>query len=143
MLLNDVTLHEENFFPSMTETADQNVYVIDGSRTSIVRVDGLTTLRRLPETSLEITPDQIRKATSFIKEREASRQSALGAQTLPVLIQPGPAPALPDLANSLKTARWATVDQRITQQGWEPEAGHCGGCNHHSGRQAFRRLSHQ
>ena len=42
MLLNDVTTHDENFFPSMTQTPDGQVYLIDGGRTSLVRIDGLS-----------------------------------------------------------------------------------------------------
>ena len=49
MLLNDLTLHDENFWPSITQTADGKVYLVDGGRTSLVRVDGLESIRRLPE----------------------------------------------------------------------------------------------
>ena len=48
MLLNDLTLHDENFWPSITQTADGKVYLVDGGRTRLVRVDGLETIRRLP-----------------------------------------------------------------------------------------------
>jgi hypothetical protein len=41
MPLNDVTLHDENFFPTITQTADGQVYLCDGARTSLVRVERL------------------------------------------------------------------------------------------------------
>ena len=47
MLLNSTTMHDENFYPSLYGTADGQVYVIDGSRTSLVRVDGLDTLKAI------------------------------------------------------------------------------------------------
>jgi hypothetical protein len=117
-LLNDLTLGGENFFPSITQTPDGNIYLVDGSRTSIVRIDGLNTLRKLEAMPLEVTVDQLRQAQSFLTQREASRQSLLGPQTLDVKIQAGPQPQLKDLAASLQSAQWATVDSRITQVGW-------------------------
>ena len=48
MILNDLTLHDENFWPSMTQTEDGQVYLVDGANTSLVRVDGLESIRRLP-----------------------------------------------------------------------------------------------
>ena len=49
MDVTDVSLHDENFWPSITQTPDGQVYLVDGGRTSLVRVDGLDTIRRLPE----------------------------------------------------------------------------------------------
>ena len=49
LLLDDLTLHDEDFWPSITQTADGRVYLVDGARTSLVRVDGLDGIRRLPE----------------------------------------------------------------------------------------------
>ena len=40
MRLNDLSLHDENFWPSITQTGDGEVYLVDGGRTSLVRVDG-------------------------------------------------------------------------------------------------------
>ena len=34
MLLNDVTLHDENFFPTIAQTSDGQIYLVDGARTS-------------------------------------------------------------------------------------------------------------
>ena len=50
MKLNDVSLHDENFWPSITQTADGEIYLVDGARTSLVRVEGLERIRRLSET---------------------------------------------------------------------------------------------
>jgi hypothetical protein len=44
MLLNELTLHDENFWPSLTQTKDGKVYLIDGARSSLVRIDGLETI---------------------------------------------------------------------------------------------------
>ena len=118
MLLNDVTPHDENFFPSLTETSDGRVYVVDGGRTSIVRVDGLNSLSRISVSTLNLTRDELQKAQNYLQEREESRQDKWGPQTLQVTIRSGPAAALRDLIGSLDAANWATIDSRITQVGW-------------------------
>lgn len=118
MLVNDLTPHDENFFPSLTETPDGNVYVDDGGRTALVRVDGLNSLSRLPPSTLELTKADLDKAQAYLKQSEASRQKQLGLQLLDVGIRAGAEPPASDLVKSLQSARWATIDQRITQIGW-------------------------
>jgi hypothetical protein len=118
MLLNDISLHDENFFPSITRTADGKIYLLDGGHTSIVRVDGLNTVSPIAPISLDLSASQIQQAQNYLKQREVDRQSQTGPQTLEVAIRPGPAPALAQLPDVLKNATWATIDRRITKVGW-------------------------
>ena len=77
MVLNDVSLHDENFWPSITQTSDGEVYLVDGARTSLVRVDGLTKIRRLPPMTIEVTADDLRRAqaSTSCKARRSGRSS--------------------------------------------------------------------
>ena len=125
MLLNDVSAHEENFFPSMTQMPDGNVYLIDGGRTSIVRVDGLNNIHRLPTFAIDVTKPELDQAAALLKQTELSRQQKLGPQTLEVGIRAGatvPADSgkvdLGQFYDSLKSQKWAVIDNRITQVGW-------------------------
>jgi hypothetical protein len=121
MLLNDVSLHQENFFPSLIQASDGHVYVTNGAGSSIVRVDGLNSVHRLLESTMEITKDDLDKARVYLRETEVSRQDKLAPQTLEVDIHTTAAPTLTDLRSlfdSLKVANWATIDHRITQIGW-------------------------
>ena len=118
MLLNDVTPHDENFFPSLTQTLDGNVYVVDGIRTSIVRVDGLGTLRRIPASTIDVTTADIQKAQNYFTQREESRQDQSGSQTLEVALHTGPAPSLQGFIEGLKSPNWAMIDRRTTTVGW-------------------------
>jgi hypothetical protein len=117
MLLNDLSLGGENFFPSLNQATDAHVYLMDGFRTSMVRVDGLDTLRRMPDSPLTITRDDLNKAQAWMKQSEAQRQQSAGAKSLDVIIRAS-APALPDLISSLSSASWAPIDHRIDQLGW-------------------------
>jgi hypothetical protein len=118
MLVNDLSPHDENFFPTLAQTPDGNVYVDDGNHTALVRVDGLSSLRRLPPSTLEITRDDLDKAQAYLKQTEILRQNELGPQLLDVGIRSGKAPALSDLIQSMQSAQWATIDQRIIKVGW-------------------------
>ncbi len=122
MLLNAVTLGGENFLPSIAQTSDGNIYIDDGTRTSLVRVDGLSSIRRIPPQPLEITDADMQKAKGFVKLAEVSRQNASGPKVLHVSMRSGLAPQLKDLASALNGADWATIDSRINQVGWSGKA---------------------
>jgi hypothetical protein len=110
MLLNDLTLHDENFWPSITQTPDGNVYLLDGGRTSLVRVDGLETIRRLPDDHLRIASSDLRQAQTYQLESEAERQYQQGPDTLRVAIR-SKSPAFDGMLNDWTRAAWVDVDK--------------------------------
>ncbi|MFC5862566.1 hypothetical protein ACFPT7_09715 [Acidicapsa dinghuensis] len=118
MSLNQVSLHDEDFFPSITQTSDGKVYVDDGYRTALVRVDGLNTVHRLPNLSLQITSQHLMQAQAFFKQREAARQQEQGAKALDVAMRSGPAPQLSEVPELMKNASWATIDHRTNTLGF-------------------------
>jgi hypothetical protein len=111
MLLNDLTLHDENFWPSITQTADGRVYVVDGARTSLVRVDGLDSLRRLPAQELPVTAEMLAEAQAYFVRTEEQRQATLGQKGLKVAIREQ-APVVDGKLDDWAGADWATVDKR-------------------------------
>jgi DNA-binding beta-propeller fold protein YncE len=111
MLLNDVTLHDENFFPTITQTSDGNVYLVDGGRTSLVRVDGLDTIRRIPANELKLTLDDLNAAAAWRVQAEAERQAARGTGILTVSMRKQP-PVVDGKLNDWAGADWAVIDRR-------------------------------
>jgi hypothetical protein len=111
MDVTDLTLHDENFWPSIAQSPDGKVYVVDGARTSIVRVDGLDSLRRLPDASLDLSAADLAKAASWGAEREAKRQRERGVETLHVALA-STAPTVDGKLDDWTGAQWAVVDQR-------------------------------
>ncbi len=111
MDLTEVTCHDENFWPSITQTPDGKVYLIDGGRTSLVRVDGLDTLRRLPDAPLTVTKDDLAKAALYGLQVEAARQRAMGVETLTVALRPTP-PTVDGKLDDWATAQWVSIDKR-------------------------------
>jgi hypothetical protein len=86
MSLNGLTLGEENFWPSITSTPAGEVYMVDGSRSSLIKIDGLQTIRRLPVKVVRVTDDDLIKSISFRIKAEQARQRQMLADTLKVAL---------------------------------------------------------
>ena len=110
MLLNDLSLHDENFWPSITQTADGRIYLVDGARTSLVRVEGLDKVRRLPPTTLRITEDDLKGAEDYLRESELQRQKEQGRHTLRVALRKV-APVVDGKLDDWAEADWASIDK--------------------------------
>ncbi|HEV7866996.1 MAG TPA: hypothetical protein VGO90_04905 [Chthoniobacteraceae bacterium] len=110
MLLNELTMHGENFWPSITQTADGRVYLVDGARTSLVRVDGLETIKRLPETTVKVSVQDLERAQASFAEREALRQQTHGQDTLAVPIR-AMAPVVDGRLDDWGGASWVDIDK--------------------------------
>jgi len=110
-----VSLHDENFWPSVTQTADDRVFLVDGGRTSLVRVDGLDTLRRLPESTITVTAEDLSRARDWFEKAEARRQQQRGSGVLAVPIR-NSAPQVDGQLDDWPAATdWAFIDRRGTK----------------------------
>lgn len=112
MDVTDVSLHDENFWPSITQTPDGKIFLIDGGRTSLVRVDGLDSLQRLPEQTLEVTPADLDKSRAWFARAEAARQKARGSGILSVVMRQQPPMVDGKLDDWPATTDWASIDRR-------------------------------
>ncbi len=111
MLLNELTLHDENFWPNLAQTADGRVYLTDGARTSLVRIDGLETIRRLPEVPLVVSGTDLENAQRSQIDTEARRQNQHGQDVLnvPILAQ---SPTVDGMLDDWNGAPWVAIDKR-------------------------------
>ncbi len=112
MNVTDVSLHDENFWPSITQTTDGTVYLVDGARTSLVRIDGLDSLQAIPRTTLTVTPENLTEAADWYARAEARRQAERGSGILAVPLRA----AAPTIDGKLDdwppTTDWAAIDRR-------------------------------
>lgn len=113
MNLNAVSLHDENFFPGISQTPDGSVFLVDGARTSMVKVNGLATIRRLPDQPLTLSENDIAASRTWVARREAQRQQAAGLETLVVALRTDP-PVVDGKLEDWSGAQWAVIDQRGT-----------------------------
>jgi hypothetical protein len=78
-----------------------------------VRVDGLDTLRRLPETKLEVTPAMLQACRDYFLQRDLQRVKAEGRDTLPVAPRKEP-PTVDGKLDDWVQAAWVTVGHIVT-----------------------------
>jgi hypothetical protein len=115
MDVTDVSLHDENFWPSITQAADGTVYLVDGGRTSLVRVDGLETLSPLPARTITVSADDLRRARDWFARAEAQRQRQRGTNILRVPLRRTALRIDGRLDDWPATTHWAFVDRRGTK----------------------------
>jgi DNA-binding beta-propeller fold protein YncE len=110
-LLNNLTLHDENFFPSVTKTTDGKVYIGTGTIPAIVRVDGLETIKRLPPFQIQLSVDSLRTCQEAASQRQSELQASGGSKLLRVGIAAN-APILDGNPERLPISDWAPIDTR-------------------------------
>ena len=114
MHLEETTIGQENFWPTITQTADGGITLLSGS--CIVRVGGLESCRRLSATALPISAAQLAQAASWTLEQEAKRQREQGGGTLVIPLRSAP-PTVDGSLDDWAGAAWATIDRRQVQAG--------------------------
>jgi hypothetical protein len=112
MDVSGVSLHDENFWPSITQTADGRVFLVDGGRTSLVRVDGLDSIRRLPDQGLTVSGADLERARDWSARAEALRQQQRGSGVLKVPLRNSPPTVDGSLDDWPAATEWAFIDRR-------------------------------
>ena len=119
MDVTNVSLHDENFWPSITQTPDGRVFLVDGGRTSLVRVDGLDSIKRLPEQTLTVTAADLDRARDWFARAETARQKARGSGTLNVPLRQQPPTVDGRLDDWPAATDWAVIDRRGTRANFD------------------------
>ena len=113
MLLNDASTEGESFWPTICQTADGTIYLTAVEHTSsLVRVDGLESIRRLPPWTLTVTPKLIEECQQYEAKAEAERVFRQGRKELTVALcdKADERKVDGELADWSKDADWVTVD---------------------------------
>jgi hypothetical protein len=85
VLLNDVNFLGENFWPTINQTSDGGVYLSAGkNHCSLIRLDGLDSIKRLQLGETEVTAEQLTQASAFQLQRDEERIKQQGRGTLKV-----------------------------------------------------------
>ena len=89
--LSEVWFFDEHFWPTINQGSDGQIHLLIGKHhNSIVRIDGLESVRRLPVVALEVTAEQLAAAESWRIAAEQRRQRTNGRQTLTVTLRDQP-----------------------------------------------------
>ncbi len=111
MLVNNLTLHDENFFPTVTQVPDGSIYLDTGALSALVKVNGLESIHRIAPVSVTVSVDDLKLAQDFVTQREAVRQAAQGSGVLAVVLRKQP-PAMDATLADWADVQWASIDQR-------------------------------
>jgi hypothetical protein len=117
MDVREASIGEEAFWPTMTQTDDGTIYLAVLSAT-LVRVEGLETLRRLPESTLTVTTEQLQAAQAYFLAAEKARQAAAEANRKPLQVAiRDREPVVDGKLDDWKGASFVLIDTRTTQVG--------------------------
>lgn len=114
MLVNNASLHEETFWPTITQTKDKEVY-LQALWSCIVKVEGLNKIRRLPTQTIDVTAAQLTTARDWFVQVEAARQETNGA-TMTVALRKQ-SPVVDGKADDWPTNSFVTIDTLRIQVG--------------------------
>ena len=118
MPVDEASLGQENFWPSISQTAGGEIYLV-ARNGSIVRLEGLEQARRLPPVELDVTREQLLAAQAALSAEEARRQKETERRAdrpLLVAIRLDP-PAVDGELDDWADANWVPVDRRVKQVG--------------------------
>ena len=112
MLVNGLSLHEENFWTSVQQTNDGRIFLTGGgSGGSVIAVEGLEGVRRLPETTLTLTADAVRDAREDFARREVERQRREAGKVRPLTVtMRAEAPTMDDKLDEWKAEDFVEID---------------------------------
>ncbi|PIY42678.1 MAG: hypothetical protein COZ06_24645 [Armatimonadetes bacterium CG_4_10_14_3_um_filter_66_18] len=111
MSLKGISLHDENFWPSISQTPEGQVYLVDGANCSLVRLDGLDSLRPIAPVRVEVTARDLAASQQYVVEQEAQRQRTFGSGVLTAAIR-ATAPTVDGTLDDWTGAGWVEIDRR-------------------------------
>lgn len=118
MSVKDASLNAEDFWPSIVQTGEGEIYITVGVETtcSIVKVEGLESIRRLPASSVTVTTESLAAASEYFVKRDQARAAREGTGTLSVALRKT-APKVDGDLEDWADAAWVTIDSRTNQVG--------------------------
>ncbi|MGE9291413.1 MAG: hypothetical protein ACQKBT_10515 [Puniceicoccales bacterium] len=118
MSVNDLSLQEECFGPMWTRTEDGEVYLQAGSTGSIIQVENLEKIARLPDQSIRVTAEQLQAAQQANIEWETKRQAAASANEKPLMATMDQnEPQVDGSPDDWSGEDWVLIDRRKEQVG--------------------------
>lgn len=111
MDLKGLSLGEENFWPTVTATGNGKVYLVDGARSSLVKVSGLESIQRIPPITVDVTSEELKNGLALVTSQERLRQQQ--APTLELKVKISDTPINVDgRDDDWSDSDWASIDKR-------------------------------
>lgn len=113
MLTNDLSLRQEAFYSTITQAEDTGeIYIQGGFHGGLNRVEGLEKIRRLPETTITITPELFAAATAATGKPSEPRKEKPQKSMLAVPTRGGPT-IVDGRLDDWSRAKWVQIDDKV------------------------------
>jgi hypothetical protein len=111
MSIDSISIGEEDFWPTIVKTSDEKVYIVDGARNAIVRIDGLESIRRLSNITLNVSVDNIiRLQQAQIQKNLPIKKRVDSILTISLSEKP---PIVNDKIDDWLNTQWAKIDRNM------------------------------
>ena len=114
MNLKGQTLQDENFWPSLSQVSNGNIYLSDGARSSLIRIDGLQRISRLPLSSIVVSENDLQKINLYHSQAEIERQKNNKTDLLKVPLLSNPI-VIDGKLDEWNDLNWVDIDNRGTK----------------------------
>ncbi|MGE9268316.1 MAG: hypothetical protein ACQKBY_09485, partial [Verrucomicrobiales bacterium] len=101
---------EENFWPTLSHSSGGKLYLVDGARSAILRVEGLASLRRVEGGEVEVTEELLKKCHEWQVEVEALRQEHEDSGVLQARVREEK-PVVDGELGDWAGAKWVDIDK--------------------------------
>ncbi|PTY06818.1 hypothetical protein DB346_00750 [Verrucomicrobia bacterium LW23] len=112
--VTDLTPSDENFWPSVTQMENGEVYMVAGRPNAVVKVEGLDTVRSIDAIPVTVTTADLARARDYFTIVEQERSAAAGTGILKVTLRAA-APVVDGKLHDWTGADWAVIDRRGTK----------------------------
>lgn len=112
MSVDSLTLSEENFWPTITQTNDGEVYLTNGGQSSLVNIKGLQSIKRLPDVTVNVSAKDIANSRTVLSNLESKRQLQADTGTLKVPLFKSPI-IVDGTLTEWKDASWAEIGKGV------------------------------
>jgi len=108
--LSAISLGSENFWPTISQTSEGQVYLVDGARSSLIKLEGLETVKRLAASEVKVTGEDLKRVQARLQAAEVERQRQQGNKVLTVAML-AEAPKMDGKLGDWAQADWADIDK--------------------------------
>jgi len=121
MRIDSISLGEENFFPSITQSSNDSIYMVDGFRSAVISFDGLESVRRLTDFTISVTNNDLVKANDYFLQTEETRQKTISKSILNVEIRSAP-PRVDGRLDDWAGVDWAVIEENGVREHFNSNA---------------------
>lgn len=117
MDVTHINLHSEHFFPTLTQVSNGDIYLVSGkSHSSLLKVNGLSSIQRINAMPLSINHDDVRKIQHDMAQRQLASQVNRKSDIL-TITRANQTITIDGQINDWNAPQWITIDSETFKEG--------------------------